>query len=198
MSVLKAAAWSASGDRRVAWGSTSDKVDQPSVIFRGKLILIANSIANTRETRAFLSRAIFYRMEFGRSDVIEMLKTAASSKAHFANTELATEVSNFLIEQVQHRDYSGISLRTLHIGCELASTHPDEWKELLEPLLPSPNPENLIESLVTSDLAAKEQEQRFIAETGLSRRTFYKEKKRLGLSRTYQRSSRRKKTKTKI
>jgi len=192
MSVLKSAAWASGRDRKVSWGSTSDKVEQPSMLFRGKLILIANSIASTKEAQAFLSRAIFYKMEFSRDEVVDMLKNAASSKEHFSNTALATEVAAFLIDRIRLRDYNSVSLRTLHMGCEIAATHPDDWRELLEPLLPWPHPEHLIESLATSDLAAKEQEQKFIAETGFSRRTFYNEKRRLGLSRPYQRATRRK------
>ena len=195
MSVLKAAAWAAKGDRRVAWGSTSDKVEQSSVVFRGKLILIANSITKSRETQAFLSRAIFYKMEFGRDEVTAMLKAAAASKGHFSNQPLAMEVADFLVGQLRLREHSSISLRTLHIGCELAATHPEEWRELLEPLLPSAHPDHLIESLATADLGAHQQERKFIAETGLSRRTFYREKKRLGMSRSYQRTPERKSTK---
>lgn len=188
MSVLKSAAWSATGARRVSWGSTSDKVVHPSVVFNGKLILIANSIPRSREAQAFLSRSIFYEMHFGKTEVVDMLRKAANSPDFFGDTALAQSVADFLVDQIKTRDHSSISLRTLHVGCELASTHPEEWMELLEPLLPAPDPENLLESLIDSPLSAKEQEGRFIAETGLSRRTYYNEKKRLGLSRPYRRA----------
>jgi hypothetical protein len=195
MSILKAAAWASSGtkgERRVTWGSTSGKVEQESVNFRGKLILITNSIPQSRETKAFLSRSIFYEMNFAKSEIIEMLRSAAKSSEHFEDTKIAKAVAEFLIKKLAKRDHSAISLRTLHIGCELASTHPDDWKELLEPLLPPPELDSVVESLSTG-LSPKEQEHRFISETGMSRRTFYNVKKEMGLTRPYRRSTRRKK-----
>jgi hypothetical protein len=192
MSILKAAAWASSGtkgDRRVAWGSTSGKVEQESVIFQGKLILITNSIPQSRETKAFLSRSIFYEMHFKKPEIVEMLRTAAKSQEHFENTEIAAKVAEFLIKKLSTRDYSSISLRTLHVGCEIASTHPDEWQELLEPLLPQPEPTSVLDAFETK-MSPKEQENQFISETGLSRRTFYNVKKELGLTRPYRKTRR--------
>ena len=184
MSILKASAWSSTGtrgERKVAWGSSSGKVEQDSVSFRGKLILITNSIPQSRETKAFLSRSIFYEMNFGKSEIISMLRDAAKSSEYFEDNRVAGEVAEFLIEKLKERDHSNISLRTLHVGCELAATHPDDWRELLEPLLPPLDPESVMESFAT-ELSPKDQEQHFISATGMSRRTFYNVKKELGLT----------------
>jgi hypothetical protein len=195
MSILKAATWASSGtkgERKIGWGSTSGKVEQESVVFRGKIILIANSIPESRETKAFISRSIFYAMNFGKAEIIDMLRSAAESTEHFEDTQTARAVAEFLIEKMATRNHETINLRTLNIGCELAASHPEGWKELLEPLLPLPEVSSVMDAL-SDQLTPREQEQRFIAETGLSRRTFYNVKKERGLTRPYRRTTRLKK-----
>jgi len=69
----------------------------------------------------------------------------------------------------------------------LAQTHPSLWYELLLTLLPrSEAPVDLMYDIIEFSLPVKEQEARFVAATGKSRRTFYNYKKHLGMTRSYQ------------
>lgn len=194
MSILKAATWQTSGHgssaRRISWGSSSEKVDQPFVDFTGKLILLTNVLPVGTETEAFLSRCLSYRIGISENDVKEMLVSASQSKDHFKNGGLALEVAEFLIASGTQIDLMKVNLRTLKLGYDLASTHPASWKELFQHLLPKRlQPKDEISAILSSGLTTKEQEAKFLAATGKSRRSFYNYKKKMGLSRAYQRNN---------
>lgn len=196
MSILKAATWLSSGhgvsdlangqSRRVSWGSTSEKVEQPFVDFSGKLILLTNVLPAGKETEAFLSRCLNYQIGISENDIKEMLVSASQSKLHFANTSLALEVAQFLIDEQGLIDLMGVNLRTLKLGYDLAATHPGGWKELFRHLLPKAvKVKDELSTIFTSGLTTKEQQARFLAKTGKSLRSYYNYKRKLGLSRSY-------------
>jgi hypothetical protein len=208
MAILKAATWQSSGreglqtgikPRRVSWGSTSDKVNRPHVDFSGKIILLTNAIPTGKETEAFLSRCLAYRIRLAESDVVQMIGEAANSKSHFPTSEIALSVAEFLIDKTNSIDLMKISFRTLRMGYDFAETHPKVWRDLFIQVLPKrlehqPSSDsqqrgdiepNFVRELSDSGIPAYEQAARFVAKTGKSRRTYFLYKKRLGFSRSY-------------
>ena len=128
MSILKAATWTSSGGngrRRIAWGSTSEKVAVPSVDFRGKIVLLTNVIPDGKETGAFLSRTLSYRIDLSEDDMKTILQEGARSKRYFPNTKTASMVASYLNNNSSRFDFNSINLRTLQLGYELATNHPD-------------------------------------------------------------------------
>jgi len=196
MAILKAATWSSIGEgkaRQVAWGSTSEKVQLPEFIFRGKLIILTNTLPVGTETESFLSRALTYRIEFSKEERRELLLQGAKSKKYYRDTALAVRIAKFLIDLIDQQASlcSPISLRTLKMGYELAHTHPKDWQELLQTLLKGgakARPQEVIQSLVGSPSLVKAQGEQFSETTGMSRRTFFNYRKKLGLSRAYRKS----------
>lgn len=196
MAILKSATWQSSGQgsttatqpwRRVSWGSTSEKVEQPSVNFTGKLILVTNVVPAAKETEAFLSRCLSYRINIDGIEAKQMILSAATSTSHFPQQAVAQAVAHFLVDDATLADMTKLNLRTLKMGYDLALTHPDSWRELFVHLLPrQQKPVGLISQILQSGLSAKEQEAKFVSSTGKSRRTYYNLKKRLGLTRQYQ------------
>ena len=197
MSILKAATWPGSGSgtgsdrsterRQVAWGSISEKVEQPSVDFNGKLILLTNVIPAGKETEAFITRCFRYRICVEPGDIRQMLLLAAESSERYPNRELAIEVANFIADDETAVDLTRVNLRTLGMGYVIAETHPEGWRKWLVPLLPRrEKQESLISQILKSGLSAREQEERFMATTGKSRRTFYNYKKRFSSTRSDQ------------
>lgn len=191
MSILKAATWESTGSasskgRRVTWGSTSDKVEMPYIDFSGKLILLTNSLAAGRETEAFLSRCLSYRIGFDDEEIRQRLLDAAESKVHFPKTNTARTVAVYLTNGITGIDLRKVSLRTLKMGYDLAESNPESWCELFDSLLPHRRDEDdIVTQILHSGLPVREQEQKYIAATGKSRRTYYLHKKRLGLTRSY-------------
>jgi hypothetical protein len=209
MAILKAATWQSSGQgktgsnnqqpRRVSWGSTSDKVEQSTTEFSGKLILLTNSIPAGKETEAFLSRCLSYRIRMSEADIGQVLLEAAESKQYFSDSQLARKVVRFLMDRAHEFDLMRVNFRTVKMGYDFALTHPETWEELFVHVLPrramnppqavrsakKDDPEAHIRELLSSQLSTKEKEARFVSLTGKSRRTFYNYQKRLGLSRSY-------------
>ncbi len=207
MAILKAATWQ-SGDyldhacgenhqserpmpvkksRRINWGSSSGKVDQPFIDFTGKIIILTNTLPAGRETEAFLSRCLSYRMIFSPEQIKEALFVAAQAVQYFQDVKRAGEVVEFLIHGSARADLTKINLRTLRLGYDLAGTHQDSWRDLFLHLLPrSEEPKDQIAEILQSDLSIKEQEAKFLATTGKSRRSFYNYRRKLGLTREYQ------------
>ena len=207
MAILKAATWGSSGHggsadarklRRVSWGSTSDKVEKSTTDFFGKIVLLTNSIPTGKETEAFLSRCLSYRIRMSEEDIRRIIFDAANSQFFFPNSEVANQVAHFLFHEAKGIDTMKVSFRTLKMGYDFAVTNPDSWKELFLHVLPSliqrsytspPTKTDVsenVQELLNSKLSIKEQESEFLKTTGKSRRTFYVYRRRMGLSRSYQ------------
>ncbi len=181
MSILKAATWQSSGQgadrsgvtqsaRRVSWGTTSDKAEQPFVDFTGKLILLTNAVPAGKETEAFLSRCLSYRINISPEDSKQMLLKAAASRSHFKKPKLALEVARFLTDNSTSVDSSKINFRTLKMGYDLAADHPDGWRDLFIHLLPQTRkPVDVMAQIFRSGLPAKDEIAKFTAATGKSR-----------------------------
>lgn len=195
MSLLKAATWKSSGaldakekSRRVAWGSTSEKVPIRSVDFLGKIILLTNTLSAGRETEAFLTRCLSYKIRISPAEVRSLLLEAASSQQFFPDAEAAREVASFLCDKLNNFPLSRLNLRTLMMGYELSLSHPGgEWRELLRTLHSAQTDEELLGYVFEKGVRTHEQERRFYDSTGLARRSFFNYKRRLGLSRPYAR-----------
>ena len=109
-----------------------------------------------------------------------LLLEAAKNKGWYKNTATAEVVAQFLSERLNDKLVSRISYRTLQMGYELAKDHPDSWKDLLLPAIPSEleDPEILVKDLAKKKLKVKEQARIFEEMTGLKRRTFFKYRSR--------------------
>lgn len=181
VSLLKASTWPSGGsaDRLIKWSSTSEKVKKPETVFNGKLVLLTNTIQRGHEMRAFLSRTLYLKIEFSSEEIKELLSQAAHELSYYEDTQCALMVANYLGEQTSFRDTSNINLRTLQLGYELAKTHPENWQNLLEKLLPGKRPDAYAKELSETQLCVQEQAKEFMRVTGLSRRTFFNYRERM-------------------
>ncbi|MCX6125706.1 MAG: hypothetical protein NTV34_13320 [Proteobacteria bacterium] len=200
LSILNAATWpgvSKSGKRVVTWASTSEKVSVPSFEFHGKIIVLTNFLPNTPQAKAFVNRSLQYNIRLSGEIISDLLLSAAKS-GHFTNTYCAVQVAKFLGEKAREYKEPGekcpISLRTLEIGVEIAEADPESWQELLEnsiptavPVAASSTPGNscleVLSSLGDSGMNVEQQFSEFHKATGKSRRSFFYQRKKLGISR---------------
>jgi len=189
MSILKAATWASvgsGGERRIAWGSTSEKVSQPEFLFRGKVVLLTNSLPSAKETEAFLSRALTLRIRLSETEMREALLQAATDPRFFPDQKRAQAVASFLTNRIHSIGLGKVSLRTLHLGYELAGSSPEKWKEIFEKLIPGTiSPRKLVQELHGTGAEVQLQLQSFREATGLSERTFFNYRGDLGVSRLW-------------
>jgi len=185
MAVLKAAAWASAGtqgERMVKWNSTSERVSQAAIAFSGKIILLANSVPQGRDIRAFLSRTLYLQIRFDGEQAAQMLEEASKLIAYFEDQKIAQRVAEFLGERARNGGLQSINLRTLQMAYDLARTNPENWEKLLGKLVPDRNPKAILEFLAHSNLPVEEQSREFSRMTGLSRRTFFNYRDRLMVS----------------
>lgn len=199
LSILNAATWpgvSKGGKRIVTWSSTSEKVSVPSFDFHGKIIVLTNFLPDTPQAKAFINRSLQYNIRMSGEQIADQLLVAAKS-GYFASTYCAVQVAKFLGARAREYKQSGarcpISLRTLEMGIEIAENDPGSWQELLESAIPgiAPAPPgdtgncgaDILVSLGQSELNVSQQFAEFHRATGKSRRAFFYQRKKLGLSR---------------
>lgn len=177
MAVLKAATWpnTKTNERYIQWASNSPHVMRPEgFAFKGKLILLTNVFPSGRDTDAFKSRSLFYQIHFTRHNIEKLLREAAKSKTHYENRTRAEMVANHLIKSLEKRDFTKYNLRTLKMAYEFAENDPKHWRELLEVVLPSVTPEELVRSLADTGEKVVRQAQEFQRMTGQTARHFYR------------------------
>jgi hypothetical protein len=199
LSILNAATWAGvgkSGKRVVTWTSTSEKVVAPSFEFQGKIIVLTNFLPDTPQAKAFINRSLQYNIRLSGELIAELLLSAAKS-GHFANTYCAVQVAKFLgakaINYKLKNARCPISLRTLEIGVEIAESDPESWQELLENAIPTvsgsangssqDSKSDILSTLGQSGMNVEQQFVEFHRATGKSRRAFFYQRKKLGLSR---------------
>jgi hypothetical protein len=200
LSILNAATWpgvSKGGKRVVTWTSTSDKVAVPSFEFHGKIIVLTNFLPDTPQAKAFINRSLQYNIRLSGEQIADQLLLAAKS-GYFASTYCAVQVAKFLGAKAREYKQPGarcpISLRTLEMGIEIAENDPESWQELLESAIPGIAPApvkgtttqssaDILESLGQSGLKVTQQFVEFQRTTGKSRRAFFYQRRKLGLSR---------------
>ncbi len=186
MSILKAATWPSSGSegtRLISWGTTSDKIAAEAFLFKGKVILLTNLVPKSGDTAAFMSRSLHYRISPEPQEVEQLLSSIASCTSEFPNQDLSREVVSFLTERASSGGFDEVNLRTLKLGYELATSTPEDWKELFLRVLPAPDPNHAVVMSLSSLGSVEDQFREFHRRTGLSRKTFFYHRSRLLIKR---------------
>jgi len=188
MSILKAATWPQRNGRRIIrWGSSSSKAVTEEFEFQGKLIIVCNRFPTTADAVAVKSRSLPHKMtiELGRAK--QLLMDASQDQKHFPNGEIAKKAAIHLCGILNDETLPLISYRTLKMVYELITLSPDDWKVMANNFIAQKGiePTDLIKRLNKDIPNVKEQEQIFLKETGFKRRTFYKYRRELNLSRKY-------------
>ena len=185
MALLKAATWAQGKPRILRWGSTTGKAAADEFEFKGKIVIVCNSFPSTSDANAVRSRAFPYQFEVSESRARELLIAAAKDPKWFAKSKQALAVAEFLCGILSARTLPQISYRTLQMGYELAEHNPDDWQLLLRGMITveEDDPKKLILKLAKEKIPVREQFLRFERATGMKRRTFFKYRSEMNLSR---------------
>ena len=157
----------------VQWNSSSMLEDLPeSFTFSSKIIIVLNEIPKDREiVRALKDRCIIYKMRFSLKEKLEMMRILAEARGYPA--ELVDYIEDLAVKE-------GISNLSLRLLDKVHSYFGKEgWKDLIEDLLEKDPVTAVVRKLLASGLPVKKQVEIFTEETGLSRRTFFRIKKRI-------------------
>ncbi|MBX3033567.1 MAG: hypothetical protein KF865_06540 [Bdellovibrionaceae bacterium] len=186
MAILKAATWGQAKGRLIRWGSTSSKAATDEFLFVGKLVIICNSFPISPDAEAVRSRSFPCRIEVSTTRAKDLLERAARDKTWYSDTDKAKAVAKFLCARLTSGSLNQMSYRTLQMGYELAQHNANQWQNLLEGMIVAApeDPKKLIRKLARQDLKVKDQARIFEESTGLKRRTFFKYRRELNVSRS--------------
>ena len=170
--ILLSALWSISPDtpRIVNYNSSTSKLDVPTQFeFKGKIIWCLNKIPN--ELAPLLSRIFKYEMKFTYSQKLNLIASLCS------NIGIPDEVFNFIKENT---DIStpNLNLRLPIIINELRNTT-KSWKKIARKQIEQNPALMLVKDLQDLAISEKERASRFIEETGMSRRTYFRYRSKL-------------------
>lgn len=184
LAILKSATWGHARRRKICWGSTSGKAAADEFFFEGKLIIICNSFPSTPDAVAVKSRSFPYKIDIDSVMAKKLLRQAAENTVWYPNIERAREVAMYLSDKICASSLRQISYRTLQMGYELAQHNSEQWRDLLERMVSyaPEDPQKVVRQLSQRGLRVKEQARVFEESTGLKRRTFFKYRRALCLS----------------
>lgn len=186
LAILKSATWGQARKRKIRWGSTSGRAAIDEFFFEGKLIVICNSFPSTPDAEAVKSRSFPYKIDIDPAMAKKFLEEAAENTTWYPNTERAREVAQYLSNKICTSSIRQISYRTLQMGYELAQHNSEQWRDLLERMITCTpdDPKKVVRQLSQRGIKVKEQARLFEVSTGLKRRTFFKYRRALSLSKS--------------
>ena len=156
----------------VKWITSQSFIDVPSeFLFKGKIIIIANRVSASNEyLEALLDRCSVLEFNLKREEKIKLMYELV--KAMKMPYEIVDFISELLINP---------SLRDLETGIECYKIFKDKWKEVFVRFVREFDEDlrKVLELEKDKTKSPKERISEFMLETGKSRRTYYRYKKRL-------------------
>lgn len=182
VAMLKAASWSATGARMVAWHSNSKILAQENVPasfeFRGKLVLLANSLPDNGEFSAFMSRALVKEVKFGFDDLRKLFSGLAALPFKDSTPAQRQTVVSELFSMAK-ASTEGLSLRTYVKAMELFSWDSVRWKDaMMQTMRENADLKAYYES-VEKFASASERAAYFQSQTGKARASYFRLQARL-------------------
>lgn len=185
ISILRSALWSALTDsqgemiRNITFHSAWENAKHlpKSFIFKGKIILLANKMPKDSRTEALLSRVLFYDLHFSIQDIQKMFVVMAKKGYKDLDSSKCLEI----VEKLQKKvgvEIKNLNLRLFHKAVELYRYNSNTWENSLNSFLDIDEDLKLVGELIRSSDSTNIQVQKFIDETGLGRRTFFRMKKK--------------------
>jgi hypothetical protein len=185
ISILRSALWSALTDekgemiRQITFHSAWENAKHlpKSFIFKGKIILLANKMPKDSRTEALLSRVLFYDLHFSIQDIQKMFVVMAKKGYKDLDSAKCLEI----VDKLQNKvgvEIKNLNLRLFHKAVELFRYNSQTWEDSLNSFLDIDEDLKLVGELIRSSDTTNVQVQKFIDETGLGRRTFFRMKKK--------------------
>ena len=181
ISLLKSALWDVDGKRLIQYDTTSEKAnDVPSIFeLKARLIVLCNKIPNIFEKNmtALLSRTVHYELLFSRQQILAIIKHILYSKSEVSKAQ-KDRVWEIINKETTEATNS-MNIRTMEKLIAFVRYNPEKALDLFRHTTTENDDEALILKFMNANLSTEKQAERFFNETGKSRRTFFRIKKRL-------------------
>lgn len=187
VSTLKGAMWDMGTDNKriVTYNSTSEKLLVPTTFeFTGQIIIILNKIDKAKDvhTKALLSRAVHYNMNFTLTQIKEIL-TEISDTIDYKTitTQQKQTVTKYIMDNVDETT-DDLNIRSLVKAFDIFLFALDEhidWKPLVLELFNKDDELVTLKEVLNEYSTRKDQVKAFMELTGKSRSSFFRLLKKL-------------------
>lgn len=178
ISILKGAWQSLSNGKRLVQYNSS-KIQIPKVFdIKARFICFANSIPNTIDMNALISRTLFYEFKPNYKEKLHLIKQVAQKPYKKLKLSHRNEVFEFIVSNTTPAT-KRLNLRTYFKICEYYRYDKEKWRKLAIEELQADSRLYMVCDLIESGLPVEEQVERYKTETGESRATFFRLKNKL-------------------
>lgn len=130
INLLKSATWNSGNNRQVNYMTTSRKVQNTTIYFEGKIIILVNALPDKNPMfRAISDRSLFFEFQLNQAEILDIMKEEMVKKPFQGlSQEDKMKVFNFVKSNV--RNDTELSFRTLIKAFNNYLYAPRCWKEL--------------------------------------------------------------------
>jgi len=184
INILKGALWGSGKEntRTIGYLTTSKLLKAPSKFeFKGKLIILLNKIPEkqNRLVKALLSRALVYEMDLNYKETMELLFDFSKLDYPMVSYEKREEIYNYLKQNTDSSNLEDLNFRTLIKLYEVYKVKKDTWREFLPMVLSRNERLILLKKFLQKTRSVKDAQELWSKEFGLSRRQFFREKRKI-------------------
>ena len=154
--------------RIVQYNSTKILVEDSMFECNAKFILLCNRLPQGVDFKAIISRAFTYNFTPSNMEIMQEIKKCE---------EFDNDVCKFM--DMYCGNHTPIDFRVYENIKEIKKVFPNEWEELAKDNLNISDRDKYMDKLVFSSLTPKQQKEKFVKDTGLGERQFFRNKKKL-------------------
>jgi len=168
----------------IRYDSTSEKLDVPSeFIFNGKMIILSNDIHKHIDD-ALISRGIYRKVNFTFKEILDIAKSIIKFHHKNLKEKEVKEILNFIKENADVTTIN-FNFRTINKIVDFYKFDKQNWRELALEEIPKDEELVIIIKLMRKNIPVSIQIKQFIEETGKSRATYFRLKKKLKVSKSH-------------
>lgn len=184
LELLKACLFSVGDERIVRYSSTTDKLKvEQQFIFKGSLIVCINNFNWDRnaDTRAVLDRVIYYNLELDYKEKIEMLEEIYLKPYGNSNIEDRKAVFDYIKKNTDDAT-TNLNFRLFFKLLNLYLFDKDDFEFLAKHIIFVNEDYKILVNYLKKYKTIKEAQKRWCEETGKSRASFFRLKKKVSKS----------------
>lgn len=181
VSILKSCLWGYEGRREVQYLSSTDRLlVPPRFDFNGKTIILLNEFPKNKFVQSLITRSVYYEVKIPFQDKVLMMAEIAMQPYMDVPLETRLEVFQY-IRGLATPATTEFNFRTLIKAFNIRRYSPERWKDLVRLTLQPDEDLATMQMINTTmgDLTVLQQARLWMTETGKSRSTFFRLKKRM-------------------
>jgi hypothetical protein len=179
VNLLKAALWDVDGIRQVTYKTSSKTLEgyPEQFEFTGKIIILANDIIgkNNLSFQALLSRCIKYEIQYSYNEIKEIAKDIVKNKT------LTTDIKNKVVDVIDNSitPQHFFNFRLLDRLISFLKYDINKGENLFFNSIDKDEDLDMFLNIINNNKSVTEQINKYIEQTGKSRMTFFRKKKKL-------------------